>query len=317
MLPQKYEVEAAAKRLDEISKQRAKDGFIANNMSGFAEKIDWKVPTAVHQYGGKDNVNWRICAIEDEVAVEEVVFTVQGIIVQCELPPVTKQFGRYTTPRNLQQRVVIAGLGSPAFEEAAKGFARLNAFLRCHLREDEAPSLMGQYQNYNTIEVSNRYFTSARFANGEAHIPFTHDVDPRGILEEIKGDKMVHVTENVVEYYERIVRNDDDQRQEFVNIPPSRITKGDIVEVQLTITLAEVQQQHKQRDNAKGQTDEHRTCLVLRGITLLDGQFSEKSRMFTATAPAETKAPKRKIGYEAEATAGAQEKMKRMAIDRE
>jgi hypothetical protein len=54
----------------------------------------------------------------------------------------------------------------------------------------------GKYRKYQTLDLSNRYFTPKRDAPDMEHIPFTKDVDPRGILEKMAMAGYVHGEEN-------------------------------------------------------------------------------------------------------------------------
>jgi hypothetical protein len=191
--------------------------------------VSWDREVSIQKFGGKEHPSWRICAVDETGAPEEVVFTIQGIIVHCDLPPITKEYARCeaslpaatnqltdvtrtTTARTLQQRVTLSGLGTASFQTMSEGIVRLNGYLRSRLREDQTPAVVKYYRDHPAFEFSNRYFTSARFAEGLQVLPISKDVDPDGYLENMKGDNMVHTTDNLVEYYERTVNKTGEQR---------------------------------------------------------------------------------------------------------
>ncbi|KAK7039287.1 hypothetical protein VNI00_010192 [Paramarasmius palmivorus] len=269
--------------------------------------------TETHQTGTRDCLTWRITEQNQEGNSEETVFTVQGIIIQCDLPPVLRPFGKNTTPRNVQQRVVITGLDQPTFIQAIEGLNRINAFLRRQIREETIPDIHISTGEHHTIEVSNRYFTSQRFAGNEAHVTFPQTVDPKGHLERLKSSTYVHTTENDVAYYERIV--DGNGKQKVMD--PSRFRVGDIVEIQLTLTLAEMQRKATGNRLTRNNEERYKTRLVLRGITMLDSEFSEAVRVQPVVAKSQSTTLKRKIGYFAEEELQTRDDLKKMAIDAE
>ncbi|KAK7040137.1 hypothetical protein VNI00_009943 [Paramarasmius palmivorus] len=318
MLPQNYNLKQAGTQLEKLATSRTEKGFTMNQLACFAEKLDWKNDSVdATQTGTRECLTWRLTEINEEGVTEEIVFSVQGIIAQCDLPPIMRPFGKNTSARNIQQRIIITGLDQPTFLQSIQGINRVNAMLRKHIREETIPDVHTYVGDYHAIEISNRYFTSRRFAGNETHVPFSTDIDPKGHLEQMKTDNFIHSTENDVAYYER--RHDTSGRTrhvEFDTIPPSRLRVGDIVEVQLTLAVVETQGKGLgKRDNAG--SHQYKTRLVLRGITLMDSRFSEESRVSTITNKQAPATLKRKVGYFAEEELETQEQLKRMAIDQQ
>ncbi|KAK7032389.1 hypothetical protein VNI00_013137 [Paramarasmius palmivorus] len=213
---------------------------------------------------------WHLTTVEDEGHTpEEVVFTLHGIIMQCDLPPIIRPYGRFVSPKHLQQRVLLTGLNTTTFSHGMDGLTRLDSLLRQAIRDVHPKPIPGLTEGHTTVDIANRYFTSKRVANEEHHVGFPKNVDPKGILDDIRGDAFVYTADNVVEYYQRQVVNDI---QRFKPIHPSHINKGDIVEIQLTLNLVE-------HASGKGRNTniQYITKLILRSITLLDKTFSEAS----------------------------------------
>lgn len=61
------------------------------------------------------------------------------------------------------------------------------------------------------IALSNRYFTRQLDAPGAKAIPFSKDVDPKGILARRQGEHLVHIEDNEVDY---LVRKTDMAKQD-------------------------------------------------------------------------------------------------------
>ncbi|KAK7037367.1 hypothetical protein VNI00_011117 [Paramarasmius palmivorus] len=257
-----------------------------------------------------DTVNghtWHLTKQETEdQPPEEIVFSLHGIIMQCDLPPIIRSYGRFVSPRHVQQRVLLTGLDSPTFAEAMQGLARIDGVLRQAIREDHPRALLGETEGYTTVEIANRYFTSKKVTREEHHVNFTKEVDPKGILNDLRGEAFVHTQDNVVEYYQRQVVNGG---QKFKTIHPSHVSKGDIVEIQLTVNLVELTSGKGRNTNLQ-----YITKLVLRSITLLDKTYSESIRMENAACISRVTL-KRKVGHADEETREAEHRIKRMAID--
>jgi hypothetical protein len=57
--------------------------------------------------------------------------------------------------------------------------------------------------DYPAIVVSNRYFTEKRLCPCTEPVPFMRTVDPKGILQKMTGDRLIHTKDNRVEYYQQ------------------------------------------------------------------------------------------------------------------
>ncbi|KAK7016390.1 hypothetical protein VNI00_018916 [Paramarasmius palmivorus] len=304
MLGQNFAYSEAAGQLEQLTSDRLSSGAIENALCHYAKNI----PDNCLDLTTSDSVNghtWHLTKqTHEELPPEEMVFTLHGIIMQCDLPPIIRPYGRFVSPKHVQQRVLLTGINTPMFADAIQGLARVDGVLRQAIREEHPRTLAGETEGYSTVEVANRYFTSKKVAREEHHVGFTKEVDPKGILDDLRGEAFVHTEDNVVEYYQRQVVNDD---QRFRKIHPSRITKGDIVEVQLTVNLVELASGKGRNTNLQ-----YITKLVLRSITLLDKAYSESIRM-SKTPGTNRVTLKRKIGHTDEETRDAERRIKRMA----
>ncbi|KAK7049468.1 hypothetical protein VNI00_005499 [Paramarasmius palmivorus] len=308
MLGALYQFDDAARSLEATAASRIDTGYLTNPTALYEKSIANSGFTTVsaNSAGG---TAWRIANTTGEDTVEEeIVFTVHGIVFHCDLPPITRPFAKSTSPRHLQQKIVITGLGTPTFNKAVDGLTRIDSLLRLNIREGPK-SLATNIGGYPTLAIANRYFTSKKIANEDEHVPFTQDVDPKGILDAFRGDTLVHTSENEVWYYRKQTLPSGDHH--FTKVQPANIKAGDIVEVQFTVTLVE---------SAKKKTPSSKpnsfTKLILRSITLLDDTYSENARVAEPLIPTPSRRTlKRKIGHDEEESMEAENRLKRMAID--
>lgn len=100
----------------------------------------------------------------------------------------------------------LTGLGNTKFEASIKGlidvYAMFNRFVPTG--KLQANTIINQNgEHATTINCSNRYFSSRKDHPYLKHIPFSRDIDPKGILTRAVGGVYFHTEDNVVWYYER------------------------------------------------------------------------------------------------------------------
>ena len=107
--------------------------------------------------------------------------------------------------RYLKQGVSLTGLGTPLFDSSIQAIMDIYAlFCRSVPRDKLQPcSFMDHYGQYTAIEMSNRFFSPRKDFPMSKSIPFSADVDPKGILARAIGTSFIHMEQNVVAYYER------------------------------------------------------------------------------------------------------------------
>lgn len=59
-----------------------------------------------------------------------------------------------------------------------------------------------EFDGYPGIAIANRYFSDRRNAGKESDLRFRNETDPYGILQRSKGRDFVHLSDNVVDYFE-------------------------------------------------------------------------------------------------------------------
>jgi hypothetical protein len=103
--------------------------------------------------------------------------------------------------------VTISGLGSHIFNNAVQGIHQIHdLFSRTFdagTIESWTPSI---FEDYEAIDMSNRFFTPRQHARTDHITTFSRAVDPDNILHTAmsQDDKFTHTEDNEVEYYELV-----------------------------------------------------------------------------------------------------------------
>ncbi|KAK1222950.1 hypothetical protein PQX77_014186 [Marasmius sp. AFHP31] len=300
-----YKKEDAGRRLTELSNERVTDNISGKNFIAAVPGKRWPVDIQVEMIGTPPSL--RLIKQTDEGEKEELVFTVQGVLLKKDLPPVDKPLGKIAF---LNQQIVLIGLGCEMFGRALRGLDAVDVQFRRNLDEEdvEQHKVGTTVDGHEAIELSNRYVTCKGATNGVAEVEMDNVIDPKGYLSALMSDKYIRTEENVVEYYE-LLDDEAEGEQTYANAPPKRFKKGDLVEAQFSLSCVSL----GQRNNNKW-----RMVGVLRSLTLLDGKFTEdatqaerdtfkkdngKKLAFAGRASEESEVPtsaailKRKIGH--------------------
>jgi hypothetical protein len=263
------------------------------------QETDWLV-----RYYTAEEANprrWRLAMKTDDDAMEEAVFSVQGILWQKDLPPFsdrdkyvflsihlsfydTKCSLRKNRLRYLKQSVSITGFDTASFQAAIGSLSSIYAiFTRCVPPTKLQPLTMDEYDGRPSIFASNRLFTPRAEAPTASSAELGSDVDPQGKLIELSQGLFFHSDDNKVHYWERVSSRDGGNRYvlifftmkqkltgdiRFVSIPPTKIQNGDIVEAKLSFLVVPLR-----GGNFKMVT-------VLREITIMDGSHAHVSFLF-------------------------------------
>jgi hypothetical protein len=170
---------------------------------------------------GASRKSWRLCIASDEEGVaDEIVFSVQGVIVNARLVPANVNrwaiFDSYMANNakevrmdakkalRLVQSIEISGVGTRTFDESMRRAELGHERFRQHFCGAAVTtwkanqSAIGQ-----TLSASNRLFTLKSDAPMEQDTSFQDGVDPMGDLEKLKSDKLFHGQENIVRYFTR------------------------------------------------------------------------------------------------------------------
>ncbi|KAK7044050.1 hypothetical protein VNI00_007765 [Paramarasmius palmivorus] len=148
-------------------------------------------------------------------------------------------------------------------------------------------------------EFSKDYVATLSYIPPKTQLHTTRDTPPTGSSSESALQLL----------YTHTLLNEFSLYHSFKPAKPGQIRKGDIVEVQFTVSLIET-------TTGKGRHAKptYITKLILRAITQLDSSFTEASR-YSHTYTIQPGTLKRKVGHEEEETRETQDRIKRMAVD--
>lgn len=103
----------------------------------------------------------------------------------------------------------INGFGAPQFNSAAGAMValhqRISALYRVGGFKEWKPD---QEDAYPILDFSNRFLTLRELAGDCETVPFSHYVDPAGILQGLVGREVVHLDDNEVAYFEQHVADE-------------------------------------------------------------------------------------------------------------
>ncbi|KIM38065.1 hypothetical protein M413DRAFT_76431 [Hebeloma cylindrosporum] len=231
-------------------------------------------------------------------AQEEFVTSFQGIISKMNLPPFTEKISPNSVHvKHLRQSLTVTGLNTATFQTVSENIGAVHHFFKRFIGKDALQDItaIGQFEEYMSIDMGNRYFTPRRDAPLATETPFSADVDPHGYLMNAAGTTLIHMEENEVYYYERILEeNGTDYR--FVTTKPIMFCNGDIVEVQVSFALLPLREK------------KFKLSLILRSISLLDATYSQATPRKAVTL-------KRRVGYADEEIGETRAKLGKMDID--
>lgn len=116
---------------------------------------------------------------------------------------------KYRLPKqamHAKQGVSLIGIGAyghKLFEEYTHAIASIHQLFSLQYRTDALqPWFPSKEQGHTVLDFSNRYFTHRAHVYGQPEVPFTVDVDPKGILEFAGKNYGLHLEDNQVLYME-------------------------------------------------------------------------------------------------------------------
>ncbi|KAK0442061.1 hypothetical protein EV421DRAFT_1904239 [Armillaria borealis] len=206
---------------------------------------------------------------DNENQLEEMVFTLQGIITKKDLPPVN-DIPLRDNYGFLQQNIRLTGLGCQPFKDTADTILEAQLVF-------ERQFLEGIFQKWTpdnlddniSINISNRYLESRR-SHPQEEALFEKGVDPKGILAAACTKKnLIHIKDNKVRFFTSSIDKEGERCIcRFDAAEPQIFRPGDIVEVQLSIIAVAMKNSQKKMK------------LKLRSVALIDEGFTkERERM--------------------------------------
>ncbi|SJL18018.1 uncharacterized protein ARMOST_21589 [Armillaria ostoyae] len=209
-----------------------------------------------------NNRMWRMVKTAEDNQLEEIVFTVQGVLAKKDLPPVNDAPLR-DNYMFLQQHIRITGLGCEGFNDAADNI--LEAQLVFERKFPEGTFERWTPDNMDGcigIDISNRYLETSK-AYPQEQASFEKGVDLKGILAAacMRRD-LLHTEDNKVRFFSSSI--DEDGERRFEGTEPQIFRIGDILEVQLSIIAVALKNGQK------------KLKLKLQSVALLDEGFSKE-----------------------------------------
>ncbi|KAF8902952.1 hypothetical protein CPB84DRAFT_1746455 [Gymnopilus junonius] len=111
------------------------------------------------------------------------------------------------------------------------------------------------HHHEQALEMLNRYFTPRKQAQEAEEFTLGCDIDPKDILKKATGNHLVHIEDNIVQYYEMVKR--------FIPAKLIKFQVGDIVEAQVSIILIPQCE------------SKFKSTMVLQSLTIMDGTFTQ------------------------------------------
>ncbi|KAI0340233.1 hypothetical protein BDW22DRAFT_1334836 [Trametopsis cervina] len=216
---------------------------------------------------------------------EEVVVNIQGYIFRCNLPPIHRSEQLPKNTLAAKQSVVLTGLNCEAFNAAGRAIIEIHSYLSSTLPDGSLQAWTPAKDDDSIcLEFSNRYFMSGDRVDKLDSIPFTREVDPKGILHgRIQG--LTHTEENEVLYFEKSCSTNPNHSYTPCN--PVSIRPGQLVELQVAFGTVPI---------SKGR---HIMLSKLRSICIISRQDINTSLFDKIKNPpvSPLKKIKRRVGY--------------------
>ncbi|TFK58566.1 hypothetical protein BDN72DRAFT_781927 [Pluteus cervinus] len=234
------------------------------------DDADWLTSYAIEEY--PEPHCWRLIKnVSDEK--QEAVFSLHGVIVDKDLPPIVVAPTHTKAYAFLRQQITLSGLNIPEFEDAVDKARDIYNRFRRFFPEKQLlpwPELKCIISEGRTLTLGNRYFTRRSEAPTLQPIPFERYVDPNRILAGCTNAQLFHSADNTVNYYRRY--KDENGELVYVHdvVPPQNFRIGDIVDTQFCFVVYRMR------------TGEHTLRLMLYSITLVDGKLSDVSQSSSA-----------------------------------
>ncbi|KAF8811605.1 hypothetical protein BYT27DRAFT_7089134 [Phlegmacium glaucopus] len=211
-------------------------------------------------------MTYRLVKIgEGSSEFKEATFTVHGVILDKDLPPIwldTDEQSKNRYAKFIRQYVAVTGIGLEEFSKVLSGLARVHQYFEDLLPANKLERLEPFSINGNlALACHTRYFQSRRHCRSADPHPFGPGVDPNDDLKQIGGDLYIHTEDNVVQYLARKIETG--QSLKYTNIHPIRFQRGDIVEVNISFFCVQTR------------FGKFKMMTALRTLTLLDDKFRQ------------------------------------------
>ncbi|KAF6741549.1 hypothetical protein DFP72DRAFT_862002 [Ephemerocybe angulata] len=283
-----YDIKQASLLLEALSRERANDRLAGLQLSNIEGGAISKFGRVVDVGNAK-----RLVFFIEGVMDEEIVWHIQGVITNLDLPPFYPRERSKYKARFLRQGLRLSGLGTSTFDAAMNGLTEVATAFSRTVTSMQPVSFVDADENGLFLDVANRYFSTRQDSRGGKEMHMDDSIDPTGALTKMVNDTHYYGEENVVEFLDQ-THLTQSGRKSAVAIQPVTFKKGDVVEVQITLSAVTM---HK---------NEWKLVATLRCVTLLDSRFGQTilrndvklGTKYRLTAPA--KVLKRRCGADPE-----------------
>ncbi|RXW12852.1 hypothetical protein EST38_g13002 [Candolleomyces aberdarensis] len=225
-------------------------------------------------------------AVDTPDGLEEAAFRVPGFLCSKTLPPILRSVcarggidgsasvtiddrdGRRNEvvehAKKLRQHVKVTAFGSTLYstlQEKAADIFKVFEDNSHHI--NIRPSDRKLWDGEICFDFHSRYFTERKHVPSVKHAPFPQEVDPLHILEDLKGEDLLHLEENDVQYCEKVYG--DDGSVSYVAMDPKKFQVGDFVELTVTFVCHPVKK------------NEFVVIPTLRALALLSSELRQQS----------------------------------------
>jgi hypothetical protein len=162
---------------------------------------------------------WKFTTTDGQSNMEEVVFTIHGIIVNMDLPPVkilcvtilihmyVEAYRKNSQRRSsgfIRQSVQLTGLNTSSFQSTIHNIRIIHGMFECSFLDGalEQPSTT-RYAKYECMDLNTRYLTSRKEDPTTQPVIIPHYIDPNGYLSSIPPPRTYfYGPENEVQYFQ-------------------------------------------------------------------------------------------------------------------
>ncbi|KAJ7705899.1 hypothetical protein B0H16DRAFT_1482032 [Mycena metata] len=208
-----YDVQAAAHELETMSAARREVVKTANRADVF-HLADLDLDGAHIVETGQGRKHWKLCSsFSEDDTRDEIVYRVQGVLMKNNLIPKNASTCTARQTPFLCQHVEICGLSSATFKTAMEKTQEVTDRFVEHLVGTKVADIPRPRSDIGgLLSASNRIFTSKDDAPNEQHNEFADGLDPMGVLARLKSPNLIHAPENIVQYFKRVVEDENSSR---------------------------------------------------------------------------------------------------------
>ncbi|KAJ3517772.1 hypothetical protein NMY22_g13893 [Coprinellus aureogranulatus] len=229
-----YDFVSAAQRLEQLVAERSIDNLAGRQLTNW--DMDRSADTLSVIEDGHTSAKKMLMPAQsisngyestsaENIDYTEAVWHIQGVLSSVELPPFVVRGKLKDKVKFLRQGVRLSGLNTASFELAVQRIQDIMAIWCRSVSKILPATFVGEDEQGNYLDLSNRYFSSMRDGRGGPAKPFTDDVDPTGVLASMENDQYYHGEENTVLYLQRFSSAQTGKKR-LTPIPPVTFKKG-------------------------------------------------------------------------------------------